>query len=256
MALVVCQWLPESIRVSGEAPIAHRQKYLISVTWILKSRFIICDGFFYQKARPLLMTTHLRMAASSFITRQLPSERFVESCGAVLFDLTASPEKKVCLLHYLRKDEWLLAKGRRNCGESRKEAALREVVEETGYLCHLLPVTMATRAPPADGSTDIPDMARTYPNLTEPFMFTMREIEGGSSVKLIWWYIATLDSGSGATTLTGEADFAPEFFPCEEALDRLTFQPDRDVLKQAVRLVEESTALRNSTSQLDYDKNN
>ena len=47
---------------------------------------------------------------------QYTSEQFVESCGAILFDLTTSQNKRVSLVHYRPKDEWLLAKGRQNCG--------------------------------------------------------------------------------------------------------------------------------------------
>ncbi|ORY13704.1 NUDIX hydrolase domain-like protein [Clohesyomyces aquaticus] len=182
------------------------------------------------------------MAASSFITRQYLSENFVESCGAVCFDLSVATEKKVCLIHYPKKGEWLLAKGRRDQGESRKNAALREVLEETGYSCHLLPVTMATRATPKDGPANLRDVPRVYPNLTDPFMFTLREIDGGSSVKVIWWYIASLDGNPSASRLPGEDNFSAEFFPCEEAIEKLTFQSDREVLRRAMTLVEESTA--------------
>ncbi len=180
------------------------------------------------------------MSKSSFPNCQVPSERFVESCGAVLFDLSDPHAKKVCLIHYLRKDEWLLAKGRRNCGEHRKDAALREVLEETGYQCHLHPVTMPTRAPPVDETANVLDKARIYPNLTEPFMFTARGIDGGSSVKLIWWYIAALDVDSGVNMLPGEIAFRAEFFPCVEAVEKLTWPADVEVLKRAIELLESS----------------
>ncbi|GJD02739.1 NUdiX domain-containing protein [Colletotrichum higginsianum] len=99
------------------------------------------------------------MAVSNFVTSQYSSEAFVESCGAVVFDLSKEPAK-VCLLHYLALDEWYLAKGRRNCGESRHEAALREVLEETGVRCRLLPVDMPTRAPAPDDDANAPDVLR------------------------------------------------------------------------------------------------
>ncbi|KAJ5435496.1 NUDIX domain [Penicillium cf. griseofulvum] len=117
------------------------------------------------------------MAASPYATIQYNSERFVESCGAILFDLSDSQNKKVCLIYYRAKDEWLLAKGRRNCGESRHEAALREVCEETGYQARLYPVTMYTRAPPIDEQGYIPDKPRSYQDLTEPFMQRQKPAE-------------------------------------------------------------------------------
>lgn len=162
----------------------------------------------------------------------------MESCGAVLFDLSQPKAKTVCLLHYMKTGEWLLAKGRRNCGEHRKDAALREVIEETGFQCHLHPVRMPTRAPPMDEAVDVPDKARVYDSLTEPFMFTCREINGGKSVKLIWWFIAALDHG--ADLLPGEEAFRPEFFPCAEALEKVTFPSDREVLERAIELVDGS----------------
>ena len=75
------------------------------------------------------------MAASSFSAAQYTSKSFVESAGIVPFHLA---KKQICLLFHTARNEWLLAKGRRNCGESRHQAALREVHEETGLQCRLL----------------------------------------------------------------------------------------------------------------------
>ncbi|KPM36135.1 hypothetical protein AK830_g10453 [Neonectria ditissima] len=179
------------------------------------------------------------MAASKFPSTQYTSQQFVESCGAVLFDFSG-PANKVCLLHHRPTGEWLLAKGRRNCGEPRGKAALREVQEETGYACHLHPVKMATRAPDPMETSHAPDQARSYPQLTEPFMLTTRELGGeGQNVKLIWWFIAEVDS-VGAESVEGEEEFTAHFFGYEEALQRLTFKGDRDVLQRAIDLVEGS----------------
>ena len=181
------------------------------------------------------------MAASPNITTQYTSEQFVESCGAILFDLSTSQNKTVCLIHYHAKNEWLLAKGRRNCGESRHEAALREVHEETGYQLHLHPVKMRTRAPPMHEHVHMPDEPHSYPELTEPFMVTMRQLGAGNvdNIKIIWWYIAALDEGMVAKAggNGGEEEFTPEFFPFQEALEKLTFENDREVLRKAIALV-------------------
>ena len=175
------------------------------------------------------------MAQSGFATRQWSSDAFVESCGAVLFDLRS--EVKVCLLRYRKKDEWLLAKGRRNERESRADAALREVMEETGYRCSLLPVTMQTRAPAQTDAFDTPDRVRTATKCTEPFMVTMREIDGGSRAKFIWWFIAAIDDNCNESRSQGEADNESHFFGTEEALQKLTYQADREVLHKAIELV-------------------
>jgi 8-oxo-dGTP pyrophosphatase MutT (NUDIX family) len=177
------------------------------------------------------------MAQSPFPTRTISSEQFIESCGAVLFDLSYPQEKKVCLVNYLKKKEWYLAKGRRNIGESRKDAAIREVMEETGFRCHLYPVTMITRAQPMDADQNAPDDPRKVSGLIEPFMFTMRVMDP-TKVKFIWWYVAALDDGAEKDRLPGEPEFKPEFFSLEKAMEKLTFQSDRDVLRKAIEILE------------------
>lgn len=132
------------------------------------------------------------MATLTYPTTQYISKEFAESSGTILFDLLLSPEiktKRVCLIHYLAKDEWLLAKGRRNCGESRREAALKGVQEETGYRCDIHSVTIATRAPGIAEAQDASDRARVYADVEEPFMLTIRDNSSGGeklNAKLIW----------------------------------------------------------------------
>jgi 8-oxo-dGTP pyrophosphatase MutT (NUDIX family) len=179
------------------------------------------------------------MAMSTYSTSQYTSNEFVESSGAILFDLSQK-ESRVCLIHCNAKDEWLLAKGRRNCSESRHEAALREVREETGYSCHLHPVTMSTRAPSIDETGLLEDQPRLSSNLTEPFMLTIRKLDEKSNVKIIWWYIAALDKGSAADRSNEDAEFEAEFFFLDEALERLTFENDRQVLRRAVDILRDS----------------
>ena len=124
------------------------------------------------------------MAASHFFTHQYFAESFVESAGAILFHLSS---RRIRLVHLLHKDEYLLAKGRRKCGESRLAAALREVTEETGYQCRALPVTMATRATPLVELGHTPDVSRTFISVTEPFSLQIRQLSADGDIKLIWW---------------------------------------------------------------------
>ncbi|KAF7545987.1 hypothetical protein G7Z17_g8755 [Cylindrodendrum hubeiense] len=182
------------------------------------------------------------MATSTFPTTQYTSEQFVESSGAILFDLSGHT-KQVCLLYHQPGEEpgeWLLAKGRRNHGEPRGSAALREVQEETGYPCHLYPVRMATRTTDPTDTGNVPDVVRSHLNLTEPFMLTVRELGGSeANVKLIWWYIAEVDS-DGTKPAKGEEQFTAQFMDCQDALQKLTYQGDRDILERAISLVEGS----------------
>ena len=175
------------------------------------------------------------MATSFFPTSQYTSENFVESAGVIPFHLA---KKQICLVYLSARNEWLLAKGRRNCGESRHQAALREVYEETGLQCHLLPVTMPSRTPPAIEAAPSPDVVRTYDRITEPFMVTIRQLEGGSQVKLIYWYIGAVDEEMEGNDAAPEEQFRMAWFGFEEALQKLTYSLDRDVVRTAIGIVE------------------
>ncbi|KAK5137498.1 hypothetical protein LTR08_008476 [Meristemomyces frigidus] len=152
------------------------------------------------------------MAVSTFQTEQYTSAHFVESAGVVLLETRT---RKVCLVHYKAKDEWLLPKGRRNVCESRQSAALREAKEETGYTCAMLAVEMVTRAPPP--GEDVDDIAYHHGTelAGEPFMVTMRHLHK-RHVKVIWWYVAAIDMA--VRKGDGEALFEPGLFSFEEAL--------------------------------------
>ena len=195
------------------------------------------------------------MAQSIFKFQQYPSEQFVESCGAILFDLSDLPTTKVCLINVLEKQEWLLAKGRRNIGESRKDAALREVMEETGYQSHPLPVRMVTRACSPSAPANVSDKPRIHNNIMEPFMCTVRELPHGKGVKIIWWYIAVLDEDAVEQRGPGEKDFEAQFFSCAEAVEKLTFESDREVLRKALQIVNGTVAFLKDDSTTNGHQN-
>ncbi|KAI6080915.1 NUDIX domain-containing protein [Hypoxylon rubiginosum] len=176
------------------------------------------------------------MAASRWKSTLYASEKFVEACGAVVFDTSSDP-KRVLLLYDSGCDEWVLPKGRRNCNESRKAAAVREVREESGCAIQLLPTTMSTRAPSDWEAANVKDEPRSYDSLTEPFMLDVRDLGNAKGVKLVWWFIAELGGVQG----DGEAQFRPEFIQCDQATEQLTFQKDRDVLIKALEIMERST---------------
>lgn len=174
------------------------------------------------------------MAGSRLESEQYTSEAFVESAGGVLFRLSS---REICVLRLLNRDEYVLAKGRRNCGEARHEAALREVTEETGFTCRLLPVNMHTRAPPLVETEQLDDQARFYTNLCEPFTLQIRRLEE-NQVKLIWWFVAVLDEETSPKETMEKDRYAVEFYSYTDVLDKLTFQLDRDMVKKAIELVE------------------
>ena len=169
------------------------------------------------------------MATSKFKTEQYSAEEFVESVGAIAIKVST---REVCLVSYA--GEWMLAKGRRNVNESRSQAALREMREETGYSCYLLPLTMITRAPPAIETGDCPDEARVHENVCEPFMLTCRHLHGDGGIKIIWWYIAAIDES--AEVGPGEEQFKTRLVGFEEAVSILTFENDREIVRKAMEI--------------------
>lgn len=175
------------------------------------------------------------MAASTFNATQYDAEHFVESVGAIAIKVST---REVCLIHYEKRDEWLLAKGRRNAGESRHAAAVREFQEETGFSCHLMPLTMTTRAPPAVEVGGTPDEPRVHHEATEPFMLAFRQLKEGNNVKLIWWYIAAIDET--ADVQRGETQFRAQLVDFDEATVLLTFEQDREIVRKAIAIVEGS----------------
>ena len=176
------------------------------------------------------------MAESRFKSEQYTSEEFVESAGAVLFRLSS---RKICVLRHLEYNEYVLAKGRHNCGEASQVAALREVTEETGFVCRLLPVNMYTRAPPAVESEQADDQARFYTGACEPFTLQIRHL-GKDHVKLIWWFVAAVDEETPPKDRDAQDKdkYAVEFYSYADVLDKLTFQTDREMVKKAIELVE------------------
>ncbi|KAL8830054.1 MAG: hypothetical protein Q9191_001647 [Dirinaria sp. TL-2023a] len=174
------------------------------------------------------------MAISRFESEQYTSEAFVESVGAILFRLSL---RQVCVLHLLKRDEYVPAKGRRNCEESRQNAAMREIVEETGFQCRLVHLNMSTRAPPSVETEQLRDEARLYTAICEPFTLQLRRL-GKDDIKLIWWYIAAIDEDQPFMENLQEKDkFAVEFYSYTEAVERLTFQMDREMVQKAIVIV-------------------
>lgn len=138
-------------------------------------------------------------------------------------------------MHLKPRDEWILAKGRRKAGESRAVTAQREVTEETGIPCRPLSVRMKTRAPEPEGDSDCPDVVREYEGAMELFMVTLRQI-GERGMKFIWWYIAAVDEGKVAGVPEERYDVV--LLPYKEALEKLTFKTDREIVEKAIQIVE------------------
>lgn len=163
------------------------------------------------------------------------SEAFVICAGSVLFRDDKAGRWQICVLHDRVDNVHVLPKGRKDCGESIDEAAVRETYEETGYPCKLLPCRMTTRAPLP--LTNVLDEPRIVDDISEPFAITLRDLKE-KGTKLIWWYLTIVSGGKEEGTQTDSEDFCPEFFEADDAIRRLTFQDDKDIAQRALTLVE------------------
>ncbi|EJF63975.1 hypothetical protein DICSQDRAFT_102180 [Dichomitus squalens LYAD-421 SS1] len=203
-----------------------------------------------------LPTIYLALKAtfkSKRVEGQYTSREFVLAAGAVPFQFDAfGTPKRVLLAHHAPLGAWLLSKGRKDEGEDLATAATREVFEETGYPCRLHPVpNLPTCAPlPAElvGTDPQPHSTRIALNSTEPFMITLRPIAFGMlKLKLIFWYIGAVDvpydEASASSEMGGvqpgthqiaEGFDEVRLFDIEEAIEKLAFDGDRDLVRTAV----------------------
>ncbi|MGE3621728.1 MAG: NUDIX hydrolase [Acidimicrobiia bacterium] len=59
----------------------------------------------------------------------------IEAAGGLVWRRTPKGALRVLLVHRPRYDDWSLPKGKLEAGERHRDAALREVAEETGLRC-------------------------------------------------------------------------------------------------------------------------
>ena len=178
------------------------------------------------------------MAAPRYPTNQYLAGSFVVSAGSILFRIKQPTKQlEICILHQLTRDEWLLPKGRKDRGEAIEEAALRETYEETGYRCSLWPQRMATRAP-APGVNNV-HRSEVAEGLVEPMAVTIRDLREGK-IKMIFWFIALVENGVEKVegSQMENENFDSIFFDAKAAIERLTFQSDREVAQKAFDIVE------------------
>jgi 8-oxo-dGTP pyrophosphatase MutT (NUDIX family) len=109
---------------------------------------------------------------------------------------------RVLLVHRPRYDDWTLPKGKLDAGESFEDAAVREVQEETGVRCTLV---------------------RELPGTAYPV---------GGRLKVVRYWLMQPES---------ESEFVPNdetdelaWLTRDEALGRLSYDRDRDVLSAAL----------------------
>jgi 8-oxo-dGTP diphosphatase len=122
----------------------------------------------------------------------------IEAAGGVVWRSSSKGTAKVLLVHRPRYDDWTLPKGKLEPGESARDAARREVHEETGFECKL-----------GDELAEL-----TY------------EDRKGRDKRVRYW---AMEVRRGAFEPNDEVD-AICWLPVDQAIERLTYRRDAKLL--------------------------
>lgn len=142
----------------------------------------------------------------------LPPKSSIWAAGGVVVRHRPVLAAEYLLIHRPRYDDWSLPKGKLDSRESFKQAALREVEEETGMLC----------SPTAKVGT----IGYETPN---------------RNMKVVRYWLLEAEGGSFA--VNSEVD-AIKWATEQEAHDMLTYERDREVIDWAIMLAHDPTAGR------------
>lgn len=134
----------------------------------------------------------------------------IEAAGGVVVRRTDAGVHEAVLVHRPEYDDWTLPKGKLEPGESRLDAAVREVCEETGL--HIL---------------------------VGPELGTSRYADSRARDKTVFYW--AMAPGGGELAPTKEVDEA-RWVPFEDAPALLSYDRDRDVLERAAALVADQAA--------------
>lgn len=141
---------------------------------------------------------------------QMPSSPTKLAAGCVVYrhDPTGAP---LLLLIHDKYGRWTLPKGHLEAGESDQEAAVREVLEETGVV----------------GELGV---------LVARIVYTVRSKRGLERIKQVTFFLLRADS-SDARPQAEEGISAAEWFAPEEALERIGYPQVCNVLAQAITML-------------------
>ncbi|THH03155.1 hypothetical protein EW146_g10496 [Bondarzewia mesenterica] len=67
----------------------------------------------------------------------------------------------------------------------------------------------------------------------------MRQV-ADRNVKMIWWFVAVVEGEKVTGTQTLVESYESQFFDVQEAVEKATFQSDRDVIETAVGIVKDT----------------
>lgn len=98
---------------------------------------------------------------------------------------------------------------------------------------------MSVHCPPSVEVEQLDDQARFYTKICEPIALQIRQL-GVGETKLIWWYVATIKEGESVKDAQEDGKTSVMFLSYADALDKLTFQMDRDLVQRAIQLVSDT----------------
>ncbi|MEC5273629.1 NUDIX domain-containing protein [Caldifermentibacillus hisashii] len=125
-----------------------------------------------------------------------------KSCGAIVF--TSEEPHKVLLIKHQNGGHWAFPKGHVEEDETETETALREIAEETGLQV----------------------------NLDTNFRKVVTYFPFGDVLKDVIYFLAYTKSTAIQRQLEEVSD--AEWFPLSEAIDKVTFENDKIILKAAI----------------------
>lgn len=141
-----------------------------------------------------------------------------QSAGLVLFR-TENAQKLYLLLNYTNGGHWDFPKGKMELQETKTEAALRELAEETGITtCVLI----------ADAPCH--QQSGTSPYFEETVSYVFTDFDGQPTEKTIFFFLARTESSF--LTLSHEHTDAV-WLAYEQALKMLTYPNAREILNKA-----------------------
>ena len=126
----------------------------------------------------------------------------VQAAGGIIVR-SGKKGPKVLLVHRERRNDWSFPKGKLDPGETFKQAARREVEEETGFTC-------AVHSPP---------------------FASVNYMIGNSQAKEVRYWLMTVDSGGFVPN--DEVDMIT-WVRLENAAERLTYPRDRKILNDLI----------------------
>jgi 8-oxo-dGTP diphosphatase len=132
----------------------------------------------------------------------------IVAAGGIVLDREGG-SVRVLIIHRPRYDDWSFPKGKAERGESISETALREVKEETGLDCRIV--------------SELPTVRYNYTSG-----------KGSVRPKVVHYYL--MERVGGRLQAPGQEADAVEWCDAGQAAGRLSYQHDRELLQEVLRL--------------------